>query len=290
MEAEALTAIYDTAFEVVSDASPFVWSVKLLPVDCCGDEEEENEQNHVAVKLLATIPPSYPDDPPELDVEIIKGLADPQRREILKIAVEEAEANQGMAAIFTVCEAVKAWLSENNVKGQDDGSMYAQMMRREKEVQKAKIQAEQKFEAQKEQQEMTEAELEELTVRKRRAEGTPCNKENFLAWLEKFDAEMKVKEEEKAAVAEKEASSSSSKKKDKGANKASEDTSGRLTGFEHFSGNNAMVSMEAIEAAVDQIAEGDDDINVNEELFDDDDDLDDLDFDDDEEEEEEPGI
>lgn len=51
-----------------------------------------------------------------------------------------------------------------------------------------------------------------------------------------------------------------------------------------------MVSMEAIEAAVDQIAEGDDDINVNEELFDDDDDLDDLDFDDDEEEEEEPGI
>jgi len=72
MEAEALTAIFDTAFEIISDTSPFKWSIKLLPIDCGGDEEEENEVNHVAVKLLATIPPMYPDEKADLDIEIIK--------------------------------------------------------------------------------------------------------------------------------------------------------------------------------------------------------------------------
>lgn len=44
-----------------------------------------------------------------------------------------------MAAIFTICEAVREWLSENNEKGQEDESMYAQMMRKAKEAEKAKV-------------------------------------------------------------------------------------------------------------------------------------------------------
>ena len=44
-----------------------------------------------------------------------------------------------MAAIFTICEAVREWLNSNNVKGQDDGSMYAQMMRRAKDEERAKV-------------------------------------------------------------------------------------------------------------------------------------------------------
>jgi len=70
---------------------------------------------------------------------ISQGLAEPQRKDILEIANNEAEANVGMAAIFTICEAVREWLGENNVKGQDDGSMYAQMMRRAKEEERAKV-------------------------------------------------------------------------------------------------------------------------------------------------------
>ena len=72
MEAEALAAIFDTAFETIKDTSPFVWSVKLVPVDCGGDEEEEDKMNHVAVKIIATIPPMYPDEMAELDIEIVK--------------------------------------------------------------------------------------------------------------------------------------------------------------------------------------------------------------------------
>lgn len=221
-------------------------------------------------------------------------MADPQRQEILKLAENEVEANAGMPAIYAVCEAVREWLAENNLKGQDDGSMYAQMMRRAKEVEKQKIQAEQKFETQKTKEEMTETELEELAVRKRRAEGTPCTEGHFLVWKDKFEEEMLRVEEELKAAQEASSSSSTAKKKDK-SSRVVADRSGRLTGFEQFSGS-TMVSMEAIEAAVDQIAgssgivDDDANIDVDEELFDDDEDLDDLDFDSDDSDEEEPDI
>lgn len=140
MEAEALEAIFMESFEVLNSAQPFKWSVKLMPVDCGEDKEEEEKQNHVVVKLIATIPLDYPEtSTPELDVDVIKGLAGDQVKEILAVANEEAEANAGMPAIFAVCEAVRAWLAENNVKGLDDGSMHAQMMRKMKEKEKAKV-------------------------------------------------------------------------------------------------------------------------------------------------------
>lgn len=278
MEAEALEAIFDTSFGITSSQQPFQWYVKLVPIDCGGDEEEDAKQNHVAVKLLATIPLEYPDEPPVLDIEVVKGLAEEQRQEILELAVGEAEANAGMPAIFAICEAIRAWLADNNVKGQDDGSMYAQMMRRAKEAEREKAKKEQIFEAQKKQDEMTQAELEEMAVRKRRAEGTPCTKENFLKWLDKFDAEMEARAAEE-------------KKEEGGKNKSKEkevDYSLRKTGYEHFSGKAGLMSLEALEAAAEAIEDGVDveDLDVDEELFDTDDDLDDLDFDDEDSDEE----
>ena len=62
--------------------------------------------------------------------------------------------------------------------------------------------AKQSFEAQRKVEDLTEAETEELEVRKRRAEGTPVNKETFERWKEKFEAEMREqreREEEEAA-------------------------------------------------------------------------------------------
>ena len=73
MEAEALAAIFDTAFEIRSSTQPFVWAIKLVPVDCGGDAEEEEAANHVMVKLVATLPLDYPESSlPEMDLEIVK--------------------------------------------------------------------------------------------------------------------------------------------------------------------------------------------------------------------------
>jgi predicted ATP-binding protein involved in virulence len=158
--------------------------------------------------------------------------------------------------------------------------------------------AQQEFESQKQVDGLTEAEAEELAVRKRRAEGTPCNKENFEAWKAKFEKEMaelkaKEKEEDQANLSKKK------QQKDK-----TVDKSGRLTGFQHFSGKTGMLNIdEAMEAQWENAekddeeeSDGEDNLaeNVDEDLFDvDDEDLDDLDFDDDDdddEEEEEPDI
>lgn len=295
MEAEALEAIFDTAFTVVNESQPFVWSVRILPVDCGGDEAEELAENHVAVKLVATIPPNYPEEcGPDLDVEIERGLADQHRKELVTLAKEEAEANEGMPAIFAVCEAVRGWLSDNNEKGLDDASMHAQMMRKMKDEERNKAKQSQQFESQKKKEVMSEAELEELVVRKRREEGTPCTEESFLAWAKQFEEEMEELANQEAER-EKEASGAG-KKKGTTDNMAKKDleAEARPTGFDIFSGKAGTVSLEALEAAAEEAADEKDDdddvevddLDVDEELFDDDEDLDDLDFEDDSDEEE----
>jgi hypothetical protein len=129
------------------------------------------------------------------------------------------------------------------------------------------------FEAQKQIEDMTEAEREELEVTKRRAEGTPCTKENFEKWQARFLQEMA-----EALARGDDNDDKGGKKKDK----AKEvDKSGRLTGFALFS--NKMANLDALEAAAEEAEQG---FDADEELFQDDIDLDDLDFDDEDDAEE----
>lgn len=284
MEAEALTAIFDDCFEVVSASQPFEWAISIWP------EQHSPEENHVGIKLVANIPLDYPEvSLPELRVELLKGLTEEHKEELLQMAKEEAETNLGLPSIFAVCEKLREWLAENNQAGMDDVSMYAQMMRREKEKEKEAQKAQKAFEAQKKVEEMTEAEAEELAVRKRRAEGTPVNEETFNEWKERFEAEMLQKMEEEAV----ETVGETKKKKEKVVDK-----SNRITGFLQFSDKSGNFNLEAMEAAAEN-AEVDEDEenleNVDEDLFDDDEDLDDLDFDDeddddDDDDEQEPDI
>lgn len=134
MEQEALAAIFDECLEVVSDSQPFQWAISIWP------EQHSPDENHVGIKLIANIPLDYPEiSLPELEIELLKGLSDDNRQELLGMAKEEAEANMGMPVIFSVCERLREWLIDNNVKGMDDLSMYAQMIRREKEAEKQAV-------------------------------------------------------------------------------------------------------------------------------------------------------
>lgn len=148
-------------------------------------------------------------------------------------------------------------------------------------VLKSQIQQEKQrvFESQVILEDMTEAEKEDLDVRKRRAEGTPCNKENFLAWKKRFETEIAQKWEE-----ERELEKLEMNKKKSG--KTEVDKSDRPTGYQLFT--NKSNSLDIFEAAAEH-AERDSDEedmdNVQEELFDEDVDLDDLDFDDDDDDE-----
>jgi ribonuclease E len=124
-----------------------------------------------------------------------------------------------------------------------------------------------------------------MAVMKRRAEGTPCNKENFEAWKEKFDKEMedlREKEEEEESQKDKLTKKGAIKKLDE-----EELIESRSTGFEQFSQKLGLANLDALEKAAEEAEneEGDvedlnvDELDVDEDLFDEDDDLDDLDFD-----------
>lgn len=124
-----------------------------------------------------------------------------------------------------------------------------------------------------------------MAVRKRREEGTPCNKENFEAWKVRFEAEMvELKKQQDADE------NTDGKKK----GKTAVDKSGRLTGFQHFSDKSLADNLEALELAAENAErdedEEEDEEDINEELFEDDVDLDDLDFDDEEDDDDEDDI
>jgi RWD domain len=134
MEAEAMAAIFDSHFEVLEAKK---WSVTIYPES--GDPSELDTLNHVGCKLLVNLPEMYPEVCPELDIEIVKGLAEEQRLELKKLADEEATANQGVPSLFAVTERLREWLLENNVKGLDDVSMHAQMMRKKLQAEKSQV-------------------------------------------------------------------------------------------------------------------------------------------------------
>ena len=74
MEAEALLAIFDSAFQDTSSSSSSdnkQWEVTLYPIDC-DDEDESDSVNHVGVKLRVNLPEEYPEVLPNLDLENIK--------------------------------------------------------------------------------------------------------------------------------------------------------------------------------------------------------------------------
>ena len=124
---------------------------------------------------------------------------------------------------------------------------------------------------------MSEAEREELIVRKRREEGTAVTDATFTEWWEKFTAEIeKKKEDERVAAA-----IDSKEKKVTNATITEE----RLTGFQIFSDKAGVFNLEMLEAAAEEMANDTSALDqeelgdVDKDLFDDDDDLDDLEFD-----------
>ncbi|KAF0688212.1 Aste57867_20082 [Aphanomyces stellatus] len=184
MEVEALDSIYMDDFSKVQDA-PLKLKVKLVPNQDGGD-------NHVALSLVFTMPETYPDAAPDVEIRMEKGLSDRQEKEIRALLNQQMEENLGMAMVYTVCEAVREWMLENNREG-NDGSEYQEMLRRqEARTKKDNIAAE---------AEQAKLDLEEEKKGAHKAAGgTPVTVESFTKWKAAFDADMATKDGSKAVV------------------------------------------------------------------------------------------
>lgn len=137
MELEALESIYDAEYALKSgeagadDELPRRVELTLWP-----EREGEGGENHVGVLMVVEMPPSYPStDPPMITLTNIKDLPDSQMDAMRAIVDEAVTENVGEALVFTVGEAVKEWLVDNNVKHLD---AHESMMQRREQAEKRK--------------------------------------------------------------------------------------------------------------------------------------------------------
>eukprot|EP00750_Incisomonas_marina_P017123 INCI19879.1.p1 GENE.INCI19879.1~~INCI19879.1.p1 ORF type:complete len:309 (-),score=94.53 INCI19879.1:61-987(-) len=200
-EIEALESMYPDDFELIhgadgpaGDGVKPTFKISLLPT-----EPADEEVNHVGCVLEVECPPTYPSDTePVLRIHPLKKLTEAQVKKLRGIAEEAAQENVGAPAVFMVIEAIREWLMENN-EDPGDGSAFSEMMRRQRDSQRAQAEAE-AAEAAAEQEARGDMTEEEIAAAKRKAEGTPCTDETFHAWNNAFMAEIEAKNAQEGRV------------------------------------------------------------------------------------------
>ena len=180
---------------------------------------DEDEDIGYACTLKFTYTPTYPEEIPIIEIQDDVGMDDEQVQRLQEVLEKEAENNLGMVVIFTLVSAANEWLNNEW----------------DSELKRIEDEAEQKV-------------LEAEEAEKNKFHGTPVSIENFLAWKERFDAEMaEFKKPEKV------------------------DKDQKLTGRELF-----LTDKSLIESDLKFLADAGESIRVDETLFQD---LEDLDID-----------
>jgi hypothetical protein len=173
MEMEALSAIFGDQFQQISDSK---FSVTLVP---------NAEVTHVSCSSEWSFPKTYPEVPPELTLTNEKGLSEAWNKELYDKLLNAATDLVGGPMIFSLVEMGKEWLTERNVAGVGEGSMYSKMLAKEHEKQR---EVEQNSIA-KAQQEKREPQSKKKT----QEVGTLVTADTFAKWLASYMKEQAVK-------------------------------------------------------------------------------------------------
>lgn len=159
MEIEALEAILMDEFEEIHpsesglNTSNRCFQITLSPQD---DETDEYSTTPVQLALIFSHTEKYPDEVPLLNVKSIRGIHTSDLKVLKEKLEQEALENLGMSMIYTLVSSAKDWLSE--IFAQDDVN----------------------------DDEEEAAEKDEVIV----PHGEPVTVDTFLAWRERFEAEL----------------------------------------------------------------------------------------------------
>ncbi|KAK6795948.1 hypothetical protein RDI58_009403 [Solanum bulbocastanum] len=219
MEIEALEAILMDEFkEIHSSESGLNTSNRCFQITISPQEEDEEfTQSSVRLALIFSHTENYPDEPPLLNVSSLKGIHSGDLKILKEKLEQEAVENLGMAMIYTLVSSAKDWISERFAQETDEGV------------------------------EDDEAKKEEVIV----PHGEAVTIETFLAWRERFEAELAL---ERAKLMPDAALSVSKEKK--------------LTGRQWFESGRA--SGKAAAATAEESDEDVDDIDFDDDDFEDD--------------------
>ncbi|PON96109.1 Ubiquitin-fold modifier-conjugating enzyme [Trema orientale] len=159
MEIEALEAILMDDFKEIHsgesglNTSNRCFQIKVVPQD----DEADFESTPVQLALIFSHTEKYPDEPPLLNVKSLRGMRAEDLRVLKEKLQQEASENLGMAMIYTLVTSAKEWLSEHFAQ---DSSI--------------------------ENAEAEEAAKDDIII----PHGEPVTTETFLAWRERFEAEL----------------------------------------------------------------------------------------------------
>ncbi|CAN0878072.1 RWD domain-containing protein 1 [Linum grandiflorum] len=227
MEIEALEAILMDEFKEIRpsesglNTSARCFQITISPQDQQDDDIDQSTTTPVQLGLIFAHTENYPDEPPLLHVTSIKGVQPSDLKALKEKLEQEATENLGMAMVYTLVTSAKEWLSE--LCGQDDEEDDAADL---------------------------EATKDDVII----PHGEPVTVETFLAWREKFEAELAL---ERAKLMPEFALTVTKEKK--------------LTGRQWFeSGKGRGAAAAAIEGSEE---EDDVDIDFDDEDFDDDEDM-----------------
>lgn len=160
MEIEALEAILMDEFKEIEYSESGLgtknrcFQITLTPQD---DDLDESSYNRVELALVFSHTEKYPDEPPLLNVKSVRGVKNDDVKMLKEKLEQEACENLGMAMVYTLVTSAKEWLSEKF--GQDDAE---------------------------EDSEEADKEKEDIII----PHGEPVTVETFLAWRERFEAEL----------------------------------------------------------------------------------------------------
>ncbi|OAY53121.1 RWD domain-containing protein 1 [Manihot esculenta] len=160
MEIEALEAILMDEFKEIHssesglDTSNRCFQITISPQD---DDADDPTDTPVQLALIFSHTEKYPDEPPLLNVKSIRGIQTVDLRILKEKLEQEASENLGMAMVYTLVTSAKEWLSEKY--GQAAGNDII---------------------------EDGQAEKEDVVI----PHGEPVTVETFLAWRERFEAEL----------------------------------------------------------------------------------------------------
>uniref|UniRef100_A0A164USJ9 RWD domain-containing protein n=1 Tax=Daucus carota subsp. sativus TaxID=79200 RepID=A0A164USJ9_DAUCS len=159
MEIEALEAILMDEFKEIHpsesglNTSSRCFQITISPEE---DDFDNSMTTPVQLGLIFSHTEKYPDDPPLLNVISLKGIHTGDLK-ILKDRLEqEALENLGMAMVYTLFSTAKEWLAERFAQDDNDGIAEA------------------------------EEKKDEIIV----PHGEPVTVDTFLAWRERFEAEL----------------------------------------------------------------------------------------------------
>ncbi|KAH1052096.1 hypothetical protein AAZX31_08G194300 [Glycine max] len=159
MEIEALEAILMDEFkEIHSGESGLSTSNRCFQIKVVAQDDDADGPitNPAQLALIFSHTETYPDEPPLLNLKSLQGMSTEDLRILKENLQQEASENLGMAMIYTLVTSAKEWLADRFC--QDDvGSTEAE-----------------------------EAAKEDVVI----PHGEPVTVETFLAWRERFEAEL----------------------------------------------------------------------------------------------------